>query len=180
MLINRGNGCQISSTQLVAHLCGVCGVCVCVVCVVYMCVMCGVCGVYGVCGVCGVVRVSGRLSCSVLDPQVLTGVVYKIYYIDHLVEGFMKGFNRYYADALATDFNSLPLAEQADYVKLLYRVQWTAFLLPLYLSLPSSLLPPIPSASSLPSSPLPPHRKCWDAGRCPSTMIPMSCSSLGC
>ena len=172
MLINRGNGCQISRhTQLVAHLCGVCGVCVCVVCVVYMCVMCGVCGV---------VRVSGRLSCSVLDPQVLTGVVYKIYYIDHLVEGFMKSFNRYYADALATDFNSLPLAEQADYVKLLYRVQWTALLLPLYLSLSSSLLPPIPSASSLPSSPLPPHRKCWDAGRCPSTMIPMSCSSLGC
>lgn len=53
----------------------------------------------------------------------LAGIVYKIYYIDHLVEGFMKHFNRYYADALATDFNSLQLTEQADYVKLLYRVQ---------------------------------------------------------
>ena len=138
----------------------------CVVCVVYMCVMCGV---YGVCGMCGVVRVSGRLSCSVLDPQVLTGVVYKIYYIDHLVEEFMKSFNRYYADALATDFNSLPLAEQADYVKLLYRVQWIAFLLPLYLSyplppsLPPSLPLSLPPAFSLPSlspslllSPFPP------------------------
>ena len=59
----------------------------------------------------------------VLDPQVLTGFAYKIYYIDHLVEGFMKNFNRYYADALATDFNSLSLTEQTDYVKLLYRVQ---------------------------------------------------------
>ena len=60
----------------------------------------------------------------------------------------MKNFNRYYADALATNFNSLSLTEQADYVKLLYRVQWIA---------PSSslsLLPsfPSPSPSHPPSS----------------------------
>lgn len=96
-----------------------------------------------VCGVCE--RVSCKLSCSVLDPQVLTGFAYKIYYIDHLVEGFMKNFNRYYADALATDFNSLSLTEQADYVKLLYRVQWIA---------PSSSLSLLPSFPSLsPSHP---------------------------
>ena len=59
----------------------------------------------------------------------LTGIAYKIYYIDHLVEGFMNHFNRYYADALATDFNSLPLTDQVDYVKLLYRVQ--SYLLPM-------------------------------------------------
>ena len=81
----------------------------------------------------------------------LTGIVYKIYYIDHLVEGFVKNFNRYYADALATDFNSLQLTEQADYVKLLYRVLWIAFLLSLYLSYP---LPPSPLPFLLlPSSP---------------------------
>ena len=67
--------------------------------------------------------------CAVPDPQVLTGVAYKVYYIDHLVEGFMNHFNRYYADALATDFNSLPLTDQVDYVKLLYRVH--SYLLPM-------------------------------------------------
>ena len=132
-----------------------------------LCVVCVVCVVW-------CVRVSWKLSRSVLDPQVLTGFAYKIYYIDHLVEGFMKNFNRYYADALATDFNSLSLTEQADYVKLLYRVQWIALLPPLYLPYPLSPLPltPIPLLLS--------HRRCWVAGRFPSTTIPMSCSSLDC
>ena len=86
----------------------------------------------------------------------LTGFAYKIYYIDHLVEGFMKNFNRYYADALATDFNSLSLTEQADYVKFLYRVQWIApssslSFYPLFLSFPFP--PPLPSPFSTPLTP---------------------------
>ena len=114
-----------------------------------LCVVCVVCVVW-------CVRVSWKLSCSVLDPQVLTGFAYKIYYIDHLVEGFMKNFNRYYADALATDFNSLSLTEQADYVKLLYRVQWIAPLPPLYLPYPLFLSPPHLSLLSSPPLPSPP------------------------
>ncbi len=48
--------------------------------------------------------------------------MYKIYYIDHLVETFFQNFNRHYADALATDFTRLSLPQQVDYVRHLYKV----------------------------------------------------------
>ncbi len=55
-------------------------------------------------------------------------MLYKIYYIDHLVEMFFQNFNRHYADALATDFTTLSLPEQVDYVKHLYKVCANAFM----------------------------------------------------
>lgn len=62
---------------------------------------------------------------SLHPMQVLAGMMYKIYYIDSLVEGFSTHFNKHYADALATDFNSLSLQEQVNYVRLLYEVSHT-------------------------------------------------------
>ena len=63
------------------------------------------------------------LSAYFFILQVLGGMLYKIYYIDSLVENFFVNFNRHYADAMATDFNKLSLQEQVAYVKLLYRVR---------------------------------------------------------
>ena len=56
------------------------------------------------------------------SPQVLTGMLYKIFFIDRLVEQFTVHFNQTYSNALATDFYSMPLTEQAEYVKMLYKV----------------------------------------------------------
>lgn len=50
-------------------------------------------------------------------------MMYKIYFIDHLVETFFSNFNRHYADAMAADFSNLSLQEQVAYVKLLYKVR---------------------------------------------------------
>ncbi len=49
-------------------------------------------------------------------------MMHKIYYIDSLVNDFFTNFNTHYADALATDFNSLSLPQQVDYIKHLYKV----------------------------------------------------------
>ena len=57
-----------------------------------------------------------------LRPQVLSKIMYRIYSIDKLVEGFTVNFDRYYADAMATDFNQLSLQDQVAYVKMLYKV----------------------------------------------------------
>ena len=49
-------------------------------------------------------------------------MLYKIFFIDRLVEQFTVHFNQTYSNALATDFYSMPLTEQAEYVKMLYKV----------------------------------------------------------
>lgn len=49
-------------------------------------------------------------------------MMYKIYFMDNLVEGFSDNFNKYYSAAMETDFNQLSLQEQVAYVKLLYEV----------------------------------------------------------
>ncbi len=54
--------------------------------------------------------------------QVFLSMLHKIYYIDSLVDQFFTNFNTHYADALATDFDSLSLPEQVDYIKHLYKV----------------------------------------------------------
>ena len=55
--------------------------------------------------------------------QVLCGVVYKVYYIDSMVEQFTVRFNTYYTAAVATDFTSLSLPAQVDYVRYLFKVR---------------------------------------------------------
>ena len=55
--------------------------------------------------------------------QVLCRVIYKVYYIDSMVEQFTVRFNTYYTAAVATDFTSLSLPAQVDYVKYLFKVR---------------------------------------------------------
>ena len=55
--------------------------------------------------------------------QVLMGVVHKVYTINHLVDQFFLNFNKHYDDAMSTNFNKLSLQEQADYLKLLFKVR---------------------------------------------------------
>ncbi|CAI8037287.1 Prodigiosin synthesizing transferase PigC [Geodia barretti] len=52
--------------------------------------------------------------------KVLYGVVYTVYKIDQLVEQFSQRFNSYYTAAVETDFSSLSLPAQIDYVKHLF------------------------------------------------------------
>ena len=49
-------------------------------------------------------------------------MVYRVYYVDQLVETFSERFNSYYTAALDTDFNSLSLPVQVDYVRYLFKV----------------------------------------------------------
>ena len=42
--------------------------------------------------------------------------------MDYHVDSFLAHFNRYYGDALATDFGDLTLQQQVAYVKMLYKV----------------------------------------------------------
>ena len=55
--------------------------------------------------------------------QVLCGMAYRVYYIDQLVDQFTQRFNTYYTAAVATDFASLSLPAQVDYVKHLLEVK---------------------------------------------------------
>ena len=55
--------------------------------------------------------------------QVICGVLYRIYYVDHLVEQFIERFNSYYTEALSTDFTALSLPAQVDYVRYLFKVR---------------------------------------------------------
>ena len=48
--------------------------------------------------------------------------MYRVYYIDQLVEQFSERFNSYYTEALATDFTSLSLPGQVEYVRYLFKV----------------------------------------------------------
>ena len=62
--------------------------------------------------------------CVCLSPlQVLVGMMHKIYFMDRHVETFFAHFNRYYADALATDFGDLSLQQQVAYIRMLYKVR---------------------------------------------------------
>ena len=53
---------------------------------------------------------------------VVVGMLHKIYRIDSLVDGFFENFNKHYSDAVDTDFYSLSLTEQVDFVRHLYKV----------------------------------------------------------
>ena len=46
-----------------------------------------------------------------------------VLFIDSYVEEFFKMFNKYYSEAVETDFEELSLQEQIKYVKHLYKVR---------------------------------------------------------
>ena len=45
-----------------------------------------------------------------------------VYFIDGYVEQFSTTFNKYYEEAINTDFNSLTLQQQVKYIKYLCKV----------------------------------------------------------
>ena len=46
-----------------------------------------------------------------------------VYFIDSLVDGFSKYFNRHYQHDLGVDMESLSLQEQVDFIDHLYKVR---------------------------------------------------------
>ena len=60
--------------------------------------------------------------CVCVCVQVICKAVYKVFFMDSLVRQFSVRFQGYYEEALATDFSSLSLSAQLDYVKYLFKV----------------------------------------------------------
>lgn len=74
-----------------------------------------------------------KFNCFYICPNLLPYVMvvfvilflsplFLVYFIDSYVEEFFTMFNKYYSEALATDFEELSLQEQIKYVKHLYKV----------------------------------------------------------
>lgn len=64
--------------------------------------------------------------------SLMLALIKRVYFIDSYVEEFFTMFNKYYSEALATDFEELSLQEQIKYVKHLYKEVLGRWTVPIY------------------------------------------------